>query len=59
MNDACLMKVGWALKRGEAGLWVDVLRGKYGRGLEQGSVVAKATDSKPLEANYSSLGQII
>ena len=31
MNKTCLMKLGWAICSGEEALWIDVMRGKYGR----------------------------
>jgi len=31
MNKACLMKLGWAIRSGVDALWIDVIRGKYGR----------------------------
>lgn len=46
MNSACMMKMGWALRKGGDSLWSMVLKGKYGRGLiDDGRVEAKATDS--------------
>ena len=31
MNKACLMKLGRAIRSGTEALWIDVIRGKYGR----------------------------
>ncbi|GAU35481.1 hypothetical protein TSUD_384360 [Trifolium subterraneum] len=33
MNKACLMKLGWELNHNDIGLWSVVLKGKYGRGI--------------------------
>lgn len=46
MNDACLMKSCWEVRHGSQGLWIDVLKGKYGgsqRGCE--GTIAKSFDS--------------
>ncbi|MCI18769.1 putative ribonuclease H protein, partial [Trifolium medium] len=46
MNDACLLKMSWALLRGEYSLWGQVLLGKYGRGMNvHDGVVAHQADS--------------
>ncbi|GAU11214.1 hypothetical protein TSUD_342040 [Trifolium subterraneum] len=31
MNQACLMKIAWAIRTGKDALWIDVIRGKYNR----------------------------
>ncbi|MCH88382.1 ribonuclease H, partial [Trifolium medium] len=46
MNDACLLKMNWALLKGEHHLWGQVLLGKYGRGRNaRDGVIAHQTDS--------------
>jgi hypothetical protein len=46
MNEACLLKMNWALVKGESGLWGQVLLGKYGRGREvKEGLVAHQADS--------------
>ncbi|MCI17056.1 hypothetical protein A2U01_0038203, partial [Trifolium medium] len=48
MNDACLMKIGWELQRGNNALWCQVMRGKYESGsLSRDAVEVKANDSAP------------
>lgn len=31
VNKACLMKLGWAIRKGSTELWCEVPKGKYGR----------------------------
>lgn len=46
MNEACLMKYGWTLRRGVDTLWSQVLVGKYGRGMiRQGHISVRGADS--------------
>lgn len=45
LNDACIMKTGWALRQGCSGLWTQVLKGKYGQSQVAGNIVAKDSDS--------------
>lgn len=46
MNSACLMKLGWDLRRHSTALWCQVLRGKYGRTrIGDTHWISKGTDS--------------
>ncbi|GAU23047.1 hypothetical protein TSUD_336950 [Trifolium subterraneum] len=41
------MKLGWELSRGADGMWCEVLRGKYGRGVsDMMKISAKTEDSR-------------
>ncbi|PNY15946.1 ribonuclease H, partial [Trifolium pratense] len=61
MNKACLMKLGWSMKRGDSALWIDVLKGKYAREHPNlDSIVAKNHDSslwKSLSAMWKELDE--
>ncbi|PNY06792.1 hypothetical protein L195_g003270 [Trifolium pratense] len=51
MNTACLMKLGWASKSGKEALWIDVIKGEYGRGNSNFEhVEAKTHDSRLLKS---------
>jgi len=58
MNKACLMKLGWVIRSGEEAMWIDVMRGNYGREHPNFEyVVAKSQDSslwKNLVTNWNS-----
>lgn len=46
MNNACMIKLGWKLKKGENHIWCQVLRGKYDKSNNNmESVSAKARES--------------
>lgn len=46
MNEACLMKLGWAFRAGGDSLWCQVLHGKYGAAIANVGVVS----SRPLDS---------
>jgi len=46
MNQACLLKISWALRAGEENLWTQVLKGKNGRSSNfEDALVLKPLDS--------------
>lgn len=54
MNDACIMKIGWSLKRGESSLYDQFLVGKHGcMNLVNGDIVACNTNSSLWKAIVS------
>lgn len=62
MNKTCLMKMGWAFRKGKRSLQALELVGKYGRnGSTSNTLVVKATDSyiwKALTEQWSSFQEM-
>jgi ribonuclease HI len=60
MNQACLMKLAWAVRNGENALWIEVLKGKYSRGRPNFEQVSFKTQDSSLWKNlvniWSNLG---